>query len=97
MKKENDKMVKYRYNIFFVIIIMFFFSGCATFKKDTPDFYLKQGKLKIKDKDYLSAISSLQKAEIKDSKNKFKPEILSLIGEAFFQQSDLFRDRKSVV
>ncbi|MDD5774139.1 MAG: tetratricopeptide repeat protein [bacterium] len=82
-------MIKNQYKIFIILIIpvIFFHSGCATFKKDTPDSYLTQGKLKLEEKNYLSAISYLQEGEKKDTKNKLKPEILFLIGEAFFQQS----------
>ncbi len=73
--------------ILFIIYIVFLYSGCATFKKDNPDFYLTQGKSKLKEKDYLSAISFLKEVEKKDTGKKFGPETLLLIGEAYFQQS----------
>lgn len=74
-----------------IIYILFFFFGCAALKKESPDFYISQGKLKLKEKDYLSAISYLQKVEAKDPEKKLTPESLLLTGEAFFQHSIVYR------
>lgn len=82
---------RYKFFIIFIIPIVFLYSGCATFNKDTPDFYLIQGKSKIKDKDYISAISYLQKVEKIDTNKIFTPESLLLIGKSLFQQSIIYR------
>ncbi|MEW6089121.1 MAG: tetratricopeptide repeat protein [bacterium] len=76
----------------FIISVVFLFSGCATIKKDTPDYYFQKAKENLKNKNYSGAISYLEKAEKKDLKKNLTPEIFLLSGETYFKKSIEYRD-----